>query len=152
MDDLLLDDEMSKEHNYVPASKGKRFANFIIDQILIFVLAAVITIAIGIVSPDIVTEMADMSWLEERLFGVLSVLIYYPITEGLLKGKSLAKYFTKTRAINYDGTPPTFGTCFMRSLSRIVPFEPFSFLGELNNGWHDKWTETMVIDEKQSSY
>jgi hypothetical protein len=32
----------------------------------------------------------------------------------------------------------------------MVPFEAFSALGTPSYPWHDKWTRTVVIDEKAS--
>jgi hypothetical protein len=31
---------------------------------------------------------------------------------------------------------------------RLVPFEQFSALGSPSYPWHDRWTKTIVIDEK----
>lgn len=45
-----------------------------------------------------------------------------------------------------DGTEPTFNDYLIRNISRIVPFDTLSFFGE--NGWHDKWSETRVINMK----
>jgi hypothetical protein len=40
---------------------------------------------------------------------------------------------------------------FLRSLSRLVPFEPFSALKKPSYPWHDRWTRTLVIVEKLSN-
>jgi uncharacterized RDD family membrane protein YckC len=66
--------------------------------------------------------------------------------ENNLNGRTVAKYITGTQVISTDGTKPTTRQIIYRSLSRIVPFDALSFLGE--NGWHDKWSETRVINIK----
>lgn len=81
---------------------------------------------------------------------MLFFVIYYSVIEGGLKGKTIGKYFTKTRVVNLDGSQPTFVTFIGRSFARIVPFEAFSFLGDKKTGWHDRWSETIVIDENLS--
>lgn len=62
-------------------------------------------------------------------------------------GRTLAKYITGTKVISIDGEKPTFMQILGRTFSRIVPFDALSFLGE--NGWHDSWSDTRVIDIKK---
>jgi uncharacterized RDD family membrane protein YckC len=62
---------------------------------------------------------------------------------GITKGRSLGKWITGTVAVRLDGNTINWKDAFLRSLSRIVPFEPFSALGYAP--WHDKWTETTVV-------
>ena len=71
--------------------------------------------------------------------------------ETLFKGKSFGKLITGTRAVNLDGSLITVRTAMLRALSRAVPFDVFSALGTTCNPWHDKWTDTMVMDEKRST-
>jgi hypothetical protein len=54
---------------------------------------------------------------------------------------------TGTKAVNHDGSNISAKTAFLRTLCRLVPFEPFSAFGI---PWHDSWTHTHVIDVKQS--
>jgi hypothetical protein len=65
------------------------------------------------------------------------------------------EYFTKenSRKIHYrnesyyDGRYLSYFTgYFIRNISRLVPFDVLSFLGE--NGWHDSWSDTRVIHTK----
>ena len=60
-------------------------------------------------------------------------------------GQSIGKMITGTIVVTEDGQKPSFGQILGRSFARIVPFEPFSFLGNDASGWHDKWSETKVI-------
>ena len=73
------------------------------------------------------------------------------IVETLLKGKSIGKFITGTRAVNFDGSRISSGTAFTRGFSRAVPFCAFSAFGTPCNPWQDRWSDTMVIDEKKSS-
>jgi uncharacterized RDD family membrane protein YckC len=44
-------------------------------------------------------------------------------------GKTVGKYVTGTQVLTEDGEQPSVGTIFIRTLCRIIPFEPFSFFG-----------------------
>ena len=61
----------------------------------------------------------------------------------VFKGYTLGKLLTGTKAIRVDGLQMTFKDVVIRSLSRIVPFEVFSGLGD--KPWHDSWSRTMVV-------
>ena len=66
--------------------------------------------------------------------------------EKLFKGYTVGKLITGTRAIREDGKELTFKNAILRSLSRMVPFEPFSAFG--GSPWHDRWTKTRVIKSR----
>lgn len=74
------------------------------------------------------------------------------ILEVVLKGKCPGKIVTGTRALNLDGSNISIGTAFGRGFTRIVPFCALSAFGNPCNPWQDRWTNTMVIDEKKSAY
>ena len=92
-----------------------------------------------------------MNGLVDRLFTALFLVVFYCTVESSLNGKTLGKFITKTRAVKLDGTKMDFNTVLKRSFSRIVPFEPFSFLGDdPPTGWHDRWSDTKVVDETKT--
>jgi len=80
------------------------------------------------------------------LVSIVNFLIYYTICEKAFKGKTLGKLITGTKAIRDDGKELSFKNALLRSLSRIVPFEPFSAFG--GYPWHDSCTGTMGIKSK----
>lgn len=148
----VLDEEQRGKINLVPAAKSKRLINFIIDQFsysffYLFILMGFDLF--GVV--DISTlEREPMSFdLMENITSMLTAAIFYCLMEGLLGGKSIGKYLTRTRAVHQDGSPLDLDTVLKRSFLRMIPFEPFSFLGD-RPGWHDRWSNTMVIDEDLS--
>jgi uncharacterized RDD family membrane protein YckC len=67
--------------------------------------------------------------LLDRLFSVFLFVMYMSIVEGIFKGRTLGKMITGTKAVNADGSTISFSTALGRGFSRIVPFEPFSALG-----------------------
>lgn len=145
--DLLSEFEV----NLVRAHAGKRFANYIID---IFVNMGLSGLLVAFLSSFIRITIDNGSSASELLEGIIySVLfaLFYGLIEGIFKGKSLGKAITRTRAVNVDGTRISFRTAFLRGFSRVVPFEFFSALSNQPHPWHDEWTATYVVDEKESS-
>jgi len=135
----------------VLASKGIRFANFIIDYIIQVVFGIGIGVFIGIISEltgnyvlyDLVIETEGR--FADYIFGAIILIIYYLTIESLT-ARSIGKYITKTKVVLYDGSRPTFYEILVRTLCRIIPFEQFSFLGEDGKGWHDSISKTYVVD------
>ncbi|WP_395739407.1 RDD family protein [Prosthecobacter sp.] len=133
------------------AGQGKRFLNFLIDRFAVMVMFFVLAVVLGVLEGlgmlhGGVALFENISTLEDILLTAVGSLVYYTFFEGLF-GRSLGKLITGTKVVTVSGEPLTFGSAFMRSLSRIVPFEPFSFLGDNGqSGWHDSWTGTRVVD------
>ncbi|MGE7773597.1 RDD family protein [Chitinophaga sp. NPDC101104] len=135
------------------ASTGKRFANFLIDLAVfyatIFLIALVVAVIFG---PEVFDyEETSANSLIDRLITLILYGIFLGLVEGLCKGKTLGKLITKTRAVKEDGSPVDFAHGFKRGLVRMVPFNGLSAFGSPCYPWHDKWTNTLVIDEKQST-
>lgn len=78
---------------------------------------------------------------------VICRLFFYAFSEFFLEG-SPAKFLTETKVTNNKGDSVTGKTSLIRTLFRFVPFEAFSFLS--NQGWHDKWSKTAVVQEKRT--
>jgi uncharacterized RDD family membrane protein YckC len=74
---------------------------------------------------------------------MIFVVLYFLCELGL-KGRTIGKFVTGTKAVNIDGSEMDPKTVLIRSLCRIVPFEPFSAFG--GHPWHDTWSKTCVID------
>jgi len=152
----LLGEEMHPLFRFTQASKGERFANFLIDNLLMrFALSYLTGMAVGqiglAIAPDFMYRIAyeNNTWsllLLSYIVGIFNYLVYYTLCEKLFKGQTLGKLITKTRAIRNDGEDLTFKDALLRTLSRLVPFEVFSALGEAP--WHDTWTNTMVVKNK----
>lgn len=138
------------------ASKGSRFANYIIDLIInmVFIYAIIFLISVLLYSisedqyavDEFFYKMENINpFLDRLITGTFLALLYF-ITETMLKGKTIGKYITKTRVVLEDGTNPTALDYLKRSFSRIIPFEAFSFLGADARGWHDTISKTYVVD------
>ncbi len=132
-----------KINEFIPTTQGKRFLNYILDSIifgLVFIPIFVIIMYFIALYP-IIEEM------NELLFVIIMIPIYYIIFESIWS-KTPAKFITGTRVVTKDGEEPEFSDIFVRTLTRFVPFEAFSLLtSNRPQGWHDRWSETMVIDD-----
>lgn len=140
------------DNHVVRADTGKRLANYIIDFIGFYLLAFAVAILVGLLSPDTLDSIADDDPvnLGEQLLTLVLYGLYMGLVEAIFKGKTLGKLITRTRAVNLDGSPISTSTAFTRGLCRAVPFCAFSALGTPCNPWQDKWTDTVVMDERHS--
>ena len=136
--DLLA--ELHEEINQEPVSTGIRFANYIIDIVIFYVLVVLIALLLASLEP----EGQDKAFV--YLITYLIYVGYYTAMEGATQGRTIGKLITGSKVIKEEGSPITWKDALMRSLARIVPFEPFSALG--GYPWHDKWTKTKVIKSK----
>lgn len=158
--DLLDVDFDENNKRYSLASHGKRFLNFFVDAIILSIITNVVN---SIISSLFVIDtydpiVNDFSEMQSQIItvGILSIIIsiliqvyFYTILEYNLKGKTIAKYLTNTKVLSEDYTEPTFKQIHIRSWCRLIPFEPFSFLGSKPKGWHDSISKTIVVDESK---
>ncbi|WP_394751174.1 RDD family protein [Spongiimicrobium salis] len=130
------------------ASQGKRFVNYIVDRVCVYVCAvvfyALFVIIESYVSPDGVSVIDEDNRLLDYAVAFTVGVFYYAFFEGVTN-RSIGKYFTKTKVVDENGNKPPFGSILARSFYRFVPFDAFSFLGE-GVGWHDRWSKTRVVE------
>lgn len=142
---------------YQEASSGQRFLNLLIDGILIqYALAFITGIVMGMVLMVLAPGFAADFLGRQEAVGFLltsyalmffNFITYHTVCERFCKGYTLGKRITGTKAVKWDGSPLTLKDAFLRSLSRMVPFEPFSALG--GAPWHDTWTGTTVVKTRR---
>ena len=131
------------------ASQGLRFANYLIDLGIFYglIMAFFFVMALFSQDPDaLIDDLDNANPLLDRVLTLIGYALYMFVIEILLKGRSIGKFITVTRVVTIDGNQPTMGDLFTRNISRAVPFDQLSFLG--NNGWHDKWSDTRVVKSK----
>jgi uncharacterized RDD family membrane protein YckC len=147
----IPEDQSIFEDYYERSSAGKRLANYLIDLVLFYILLFVLGIVLALLSPTfrgiLINESSGFGLLD-RFITLLLYAVYMSVVEALFHGKSLGKLITKTKAVNLDGSQITTATAFERGFSRAVPFCVFSAFGNPSNPWQDRWTNTMVINEK----
>jgi uncharacterized RDD family membrane protein YckC len=136
-EDLLT--EIETELNQEPVSAGIRFADYMIDLVIFYILAVIAGL---VLRPFIVEGGRPVLYLVSYIL----YLSYFTLMEGATNGRSIGKIITRSKAVKEDGAAITWSDAFLRSLSRIVPFEPFSAFG--GHPWHDRWTHTKVVKSR----
>jgi len=132
-----------------------RFANLFIDRVFVvfifFVFGFFSALVFKLTNIDfflnITQKMSQANRVVDIMITSIVYFTYMLLIEYFTKGRSIGKYITGSKVICIDGTEPTFKEYFIRNISRFVPFDLLSFLGE--NGWHDTWSETRVVDLKK---
>jgi uncharacterized RDD family membrane protein YckC len=120
------------------ASIGARFLNLIIDQAVRVALVFVLGFALALSGAEEAARTLGF------VASLLVIFLYYVVLEGTT-GRTIGKLVTGTRVVTVNGGKPTFGQILGRTLARFIPFEPFSFLGSTNTGWHDRMSKTRVV-------
>ena len=137
------------------ASKSKRFANYMIDRILFYgmffrlgIVTYMLAEFIGNESFYIFLEDLDsINPLLDKLITAMIFVIFYFILESISQ-RTVGKLVTQTKVVLENGEKPAPDTIILRSLCRMIPFNAFSFLGNIPRGWHDTISKTFVVDLK----
>jgi uncharacterized RDD family membrane protein YckC len=150
-----LAEELESFVQHQPATTGQRFLNWLIDILLMrfgldHITGYVVGYLLGTLAPDYTRQLIDSEnnfdlFVISYLVLIFDYLFYYTICEKAFKGYTLGKLITGSRALRQDGKELTFKDALLRSLSRMVPLEPFSGFG---TPWHDSWTNTMVVKSR----
>ena len=111
-------------------TKAVRIGNFIIDFIIIFIAALIITIF-----------SLRVHYFREIFY--LTYFLYYFIFETFL-GKTPGKFLTKTVVIDQKGKRPHFLRIILRTLLRFNPFDAISYLFGREQGMHDFFSGTRL--------
>jgi uncharacterized RDD family membrane protein YckC len=129
------------------ASKGARFANYLIDLVAFYIVFFIILMILMPISPAFREWIANTSDIAQRLLGIISYILFSFFMEAITGGRSLGKLITGTKVIMIDGEKPSIGNYFVRNIIRgIILVDQLSFLGE--NGFHDNWNSTRVVNIK----
>jgi uncharacterized RDD family membrane protein YckC len=131
-----------KNKRFVKATYTKRFINYTIDLIcIIFIMVFIISM--------LNTYGQTFSLTENDIIRILFIVVfpsYYFLLEYKF-GKTIGKYFTKTKVVSSDGTELTFGQCVGRAFCRIIPFEYISGFFSEGVFWHDSIPNTLVVED-----
>ena len=151
-----LANELNQYIQFTRATQGQRFVNWLIDNLLMrFGLSLLTGYIVGYIlfaiAPEFLTQVAYevdgpktwRYWVLSFSIGYFNYIVYYTFCEKVFKGYTLGKLITGTRAIRDDGKELTIKDAFLRTLSRLVPFEVFSGFSE--RPWHDSWSKTTVV-------
>ena len=120
-----------------------RFGHYLIDVVCIYAVAIILGFVVAVLNPDFILSM---NGLEERVYGMLIVALYYFVSE-VTTQRTIGKLVTSSLVVDEYGNKPSATTILGRSFARIVPFEAFSCFSE--RGWHDTWSQTYVVSKAE---
>lgn len=135
----LLDPQAQDSEDLIQASNAQRFANYIVDSMLI----GAALIVFSNMFPSII-HIDPEHQLELNIIVVLIYTTYGTLMEFFL-GKTLGKFVTRTNVVSANGYRPTFLNVLGRNLCRVIPFDNISFL--FGRGWHDSISDTYVVKD-----
>ena len=141
--DLLADVEQPVD--LIQASIGARFAHYIVDTLFMYAVVLVILFFYGMVGTLSTGNAPGPEGLEtlSMVLFLVFYFAYYIIGEGVCNGRTLGKLITGSVVLREDGSPVNAKDAFVRTISRIIPFEPFSTL--FGKSWHDTIARTGVV-------
>lgn len=117
-------------------SKKIRLINYLIDFGIILIFSKGIYLSLHLRYFDV----------EFTYVIILIKLLYYLILE-LLFGFTIGKLFTNTMVHENS-----IGRIILRTISRFIPLEPFSYLNKDGIGWHDKISKTALSTTANKKY
>lgn len=129
----------------MPSAWWKRLLNLIIDAIIIGIITNTFFLFyLGRI--PLANEYSGSIFL--NVAALVCYLVYYTILEGFT-GRTVAKFITRTKVMTEnDYSRPKFLNALFRSLARLIPFEPFSFLSKRPVGLHDIIGSTIVANSR----
>jgi uncharacterized RDD family membrane protein YckC len=130
---------------------GPRFGHFVIDFIAFQVLGLSIQYILLII--NLYADFDSVFGLSVAFVSSLGGLLLYPFMYFICEyywQQTPGKFLTQTVVIDEYANKPDFRQIALRSLIRVVPFEPFSCWGDdYSYGWHDKWADTFVVKKDE---
>jgi RDD family len=124
---------------FSPASAGQRFVNRLVDGVMIMYVLLVNLDSITIFS----NSESNLEFVFVIMLEIPFLIFYYLVLEGVFN-TTAGKCATSTTIVNELGIRPGFAQILGRTFCRLIPFEPFSFVGAGARGWHDSLTNTYV--------
>ena len=156
--------QASQELDRHPATKLRRFTTFAIDYFGVVVLWFAIllileTLWLEFARYDFHTEEPPSfpPQYDKNICAAIATTatalisgLYFVFAEWT-SGKTIGKLLTRTLVVDQFGHAPSFRKLVKRTALRYVPWDIFTFLLGTNNGWHDKYSETTVIQTQPRS-
>jgi uncharacterized RDD family membrane protein YckC len=136
-------------------TSGIRFVYYLIDSVIYYLLSTLLSGILALIIPYLF-NFNDMNqsnslaiviiYLISFLFSWSILFMYYFILERTIDA-TIGKLIFGYVVVDKYGNKPSGRQIAIRSVSRLVPFEAFSCFSW--KGWHDRWSDTMVISKKE---
>lgn len=120
-----------------------RLINYIVDvsiiSIISFFIAIIMKILFGILFMNI------LIWLQLIFFFTYYIILEYKY------GQTIGKRITKTK-VEFPKNSNRFNVILIRTISRLIPLEPFSVLNSNVKMWHDKLSNTNLVKNNTNNH
>lgn len=142
-------DAAGEEHAPAEATKGQRLVNFLVDGVvclaLYYPVGFLVSAALSRFGADLFVAVEDPreAWLGALILLSIIAAGYYTVMEAATGGRSIGKLLTGTIAVREDAQPFAARDAWMRSICRLIPFEPFSAIA--GRPLHDRLSKTQVV-------
>ncbi|MDI9635015.1 RDD family protein [Kamptonema cortianum] len=110
---------------YQLAGAGPRIAAHIVDLGVVAVLLVAIMLLLGFAG---IVLGAGLTTLISTLIVTFGIYAYFILFEGISGGQTIGKKMMGLRVVMIDGTPLTWGACFMRNILRLADILPGTYL------------------------
>ena len=127
--------------NINSASRVLRLLSFLIDST--FILFIIFSIAYIVGNYGISFSSYIVNYIYSTSLILVSFIGYYLILEFKFQA-TVGKLLTRTYVVDLEGNKPKLITLLKRTLIRLIPIDPLSYLFS-KNGWHDKLSKTRVL-------
>lgn len=124
----------------------KRLINYTTDNLIIILMFFLVLKVL----PHVLSLIPFNFELGFEVILVFIYIAYYLIFESFT-GMTPGKYITKTKIIRNDGRKPYFHQILIRTLIRLTFVEFISYFRERPWGWHDKASNTRVVDKNRTN-
>lgn len=129
--------------NFDTVGSDIRLINFLIDLILWSIIYGISVFLLGFIVPYINYIVSDTV---KHVVYVITFFGYYGLMEFKYQ-RTLAKFITKTWVVTLNGLKPSGREILIRTLSRLIPMDPVSYLFT-PFGIHDKLSKTRVVGNR----
>jgi uncharacterized RDD family membrane protein YckC len=117
-----------------------RLLNYIVDLTLVWLIVILVDTGVGSNYPRAIDFLFPITYFA-----------YYIIFEFYFQ-RTIGKYLTGSLVVDDYGERPELKAIFLRTITRIIPLDPYSFFWtEENRLWHDTWSNTFVISNDELS-
>ena len=132
--------------DYELAKRDQRATGFIIDALICYPLMLLTKILPGIIGIFTLLDIDTGSFSNFPAW-MITLLFYYLLCEGIWH-RTIGKLITGTRVVQTSGSNPAFNKIILRTFIRFIPLEFLTYLekNKQPNGWHDRWSDTRVIN------
>lgn len=142
-EEILAEPTTVRNPELLKVGRRMRLLHFLIDMLFLYFLAYCSGyILVFIFGPSNALKIVEHTYL---FGGSLAFIVYF--SQEFIFGKTLGKLFTGTRVVDSLGNKPGIVKLIIRTISRLIPLEAFSFLGSNKRGWHDTISDTFVIKD-----